>query len=293
MLFNKCNYFSTDMRKYIFLAIFALFMSPGVNAQDDLYFVPSKSEPKVKQVRKQDVVYHSGSDRSVDEYNRYGFNSHYQHIGTDSAYNDIIDFKADSSAVDSLYMYYADADTDYKYSKEMERFDDYYVYDAPWYHPSYYYGASWIYGRYGWYDPWYGPWHNWWYDPWMYSYWYPPYYYPHYGHHYYPYPPYGGGYHRYHGITGTRNHGNPDRGRKSGNFTGRRGDTSRGNYNYNRGGSFDNNRNSYNNTMHSRPSYSNGSSFGGSRGGGGSFGGGSRGGGGGSRGGGGSFGGRR
>ena len=96
-------------RKYLLAVLIAAAMPLTSMAQDDdLYFNPKK-EAKEKAERRallqrqyaeqrarRDSVYRlfwSGSDRSVDEYNRGGrIFSHYENVGKDSLGNDIIQF---------------------------------------------------------------------------------------------------------------------------------------------------------------------------------------------------------
>ena len=150
-------------------------------AQDDVYFSPSKDTEAPKTDK---PAYYSGSNRNVDEYNRYGkLNSYYQKIGTDSLGNDIITFqpgygyRGDSDYTDTAYVYPGSAkfsnDDDYTYTRRMSRWDGFY---DPWFYD--------YYGPYGWYSPWYyGSWYGGWYDPWYYGYagWYDPWYYGYYG----------------------------------------------------------------------------------------------------------------
>lgn len=275
-----------NMNKLILLSLIAVMMPLASVAQDDIYFVPTK-ENVAKSESEYGVprnTYYSGTNRSVDEYNRY--RSNVQPI--DSAGNDVIDFDGTTGAYpDSLY----NPMSDYQYTRNMNRFDDYSWVDPYW--AGYYAGSSsywrwndpWFYSSY-YYDPWYYGMYGSWYSPWYYS-WYPRYNYW-----------YGGSYYRpYRGVTGTNNHGyvsnNDYRGNSNrNNFSGYRGNrTNRNNTNKDFSGYRNNNRNN-NNFNTQRPSYNtnNTGSFGGSRSSG-SFGGGggSRGGGGG----GGSFGGRR
>ena len=56
---------------------------------------------------------------------------------------------------------------DYKYTRQLSRFDDYTPSQAYW--EGYRDGrwtSPWYYGRYGWYSTWYDPWYISWYDPW-------------------------------------------------------------------------------------------------------------------------------
>jgi hypothetical protein len=192
------------MKQWILLSVIMGLLPCRLLAQDDLYFVPTK---KAVQESRQDYyrqnqppVYHSGSPRSVDEYNRRG--SYYEAIPGDSAASDIIDFEGGVGV-------YPDSTSDYHYTRELARWDGYTPADtywqgysqgrqdswatwhSPWYYSSYY---PW-YDSY-WYDPWYydwsWSWHYGYYSPWYYSWSYP--YYRSYvwygGHH----PHYGGGY---------------------------------------------------------------------------------------------------
>lgn len=133
----------------------------------------------------------------MDEYNRGGrIFSHFEHVGTDSLGNDIIQFHVGKGMVpDSIYddayfaQKYINQDEDFDYTRRMSRWDGYY---DPWFYGYYGYGPyywrsrmwgwhnPWRYGYYaGWYDPWFDPW----YDPWYYGYarwyggWYDPWYY--------------------------------------------------------------------------------------------------------------------
>ena len=166
------------MKKLILLTILSSISLSMVAQDDDMYFVPTKAN-LAKEAKKYGMpqnVYYSGSNRSVDDYNRRAM------IGApiDTTANDIIDL----SAVRGVY---PDSDSlateseDYKLTRRMSRFDDYTPsvaywegyrdgrWSSPWYH-------SW----YSWYDPWY--YDSWWYwnDPFYYSSWYGwryPYYY--------------------------------------------------------------------------------------------------------------------
>ena len=187
-------------RKYLLAVLIAAAMPLTSMAQDDdLYFNPKK-EAKEKAERRallqrqyaeqrarRDSIYRlnwSGSDRSVDEYNRGGrIFSHYENVGKDSLGNDIIQFHVGKGvAPDSIYddayfaQKYADRDEDFVRTREMSRWDGFY---DPWFYDYYGYGPyywrsrmwgwhnPWRYGYYaGWYDPWFDPW----YDPWYYGY---------------------------------------------------------------------------------------------------------------------------
>lgn len=290
------------MKKNI-LALFLLgLISSGAYAQDDMYFMPKKTEKVVKEVAPVEPYYENRMD--VDDYNRRGFfgNQGYA-LSSDTTANDVINFSTSDSLDAAGYAGVGDEydegynpEDDYVYSRRMSRFDDFYWYD-PWYYGwygPYWYGSPYWYAYSGWYSPWYDPWYYGWYRPWGYGWyysWYRPVSY----------------YRPYRGITGTSNHGRVSygyTGSANKNFRGYRGTTNRLNnnrsYNNNRYNNSNkdynrfngNRRNNFENrNKMSRPSYNNNSSFGGIRGGG-SFGGGSFGG---SRGGGGGghFGGRR
>ena len=327
-------------RKYLLAVLIAAAMPLTSMAQDDdLYFNPKK-EAKEKAERRallqrqyaeqrarRDSIYRlnwSGSDRSVDEYNRGGrIFSHYENVGKDSLGNDIIQFHVGKGvAPDSIYddayfaQKYADRDEDFVRTREMSRWDGFY---DPWFYDYYGYGPyywrsrmwgwhnPWRYGYYaGWYDPWFDPW----YDPWYYGYcgwyggWYAPWYYG-WGGYYNPW--YWGG-----PVIGHISYGgNPNgyAGRRNWTFNGNKTQSgwgsrgTNGGYGSRRGNNTSRfgNRTTYNNVNYNNSTRSNssfGSFSGGSRSGGfggGSFGGGRSGGGsfGGGRSGGGGFGGRR
>ena len=301
------------MKKLLLISLLIGAMPLGMVAQDDLYFVPKKkvAEESADKYGLPRDTYYSGSDRSVDEYNRR--TSHYELI--ESTMSDVIDFSGEKGVYpDSL------GGEDYKLTKKLSRFDGYDIstneafwagynagrYDWGWYSP-------WYYSRYGWYDPWYDPWYYdyvGWYGPglshWAFRY------------HYWGYPRY---YSPVYYVGGGRHYGNNHTGTiRSGNMNGRaygsgRGGSSRlssltnrsvgGHSSYNRSSgsrsvgshsSYDRGNSSYSrgNSSYSRgSSVSRSSSFGGSSGGGSRGGGFSGGGGGGGRSGGGHVGGRR
>lgn len=289
------------MKKWIFLLMVSLMMPAAMQAQDDLYFVPTKPnvEKSAKKYGMPARTYYSGSNRSVDDYNRRG------------TPDDIIYFDAtpgvypDSLQRDSLARRpFMAGDTlamqqdDFEYSRRISRFDD-----DNWRSEAYWDGYRDGRRDWAWYDPWYDPWYCSWYDPWYhgrwgfgYSSWYgrPWYYGGWYGWHdpfyyswYHPVVYVGGGSYRpvRGDVAGTRNHGGGHA--RSGSFRGSRdnsGSSSRSTRNSNFRVRNDNNnyRNFNQNTNRSNNSqFSGSSSFGGSRGGsfggGGGFGGGSRG----------------
>lgn len=197
------------MRNILLAFVFAGIMPVVSFAQDDdMYFVPKKEKGVIvsNDYGMSGSTYYSGSNRSVDEYNRRFFS---KVEPLDSASGDTIYFDGQAGVYpDTVY----NPENDYTYTRKMSRFDDYSWTDPYW--AGFYAGRSsrwWYYG--GWYDSWYDPWYN----PWYFSSWYDPWYYGwgyHYGW-YYPHYHYGGwypggGYVRnihsgtlnHHGVTG-------------------------------------------------------------------------------------------
>lgn len=311
------------MKRLLLLASIIIIAS-NVFAQDDVYFTPKKKNAKKKSdvaavVDYDTPVYHSGSNRDVDEYNRRGaFASHIESVGNDSTGNDIIEFTpgdgtypdsislAELTKKDSLAHLIRKSvkensiDDEYNYSRRLRRFDGFYAWGPwgydPWFYDPWYFNYAYDpwYWHHGWYDPWYRPWH---YDPWYWHHTWGPW------HHYYPVVHISGG-------SGTHNHGSFDRnmagrtassshgvsrgiqerGRsettsKSGNFSGRRGSTydsrTRTSTQPQQNRSYESTRSNYPNSSFNSGNFSGGGGFsgGGSRGGGFSGGGGSRGGG--------------
>ena len=175
------------MKKLLLFSMLVIALPQTMSAQDDdLYFVPKKtSAPQVAQDRfgMPKDTYYSGSDRSVDEYNRR-LKSRVEVLDGDTTKSDIIDFSAEKGVYpDSLQV------EDYKLTKRMSRFDDYRLADNASFWAGYEAGrrdwgwhSPWYYSSYGWYDPWYYSswrWYDPWYDPWYYGYagWYDPWYY--------------------------------------------------------------------------------------------------------------------
>lgn len=175
------------MKKLLLFSMLVIALPQTMSAQDDdLYFVPKKtSAPQVAQDRfgMPKDTYYSGSDRSVDEYNRR-LKSRVEVLDGDTTKSDIIDFSAEKGVYpDSLQI------EDYKLTKRMSRFDDYRLADNASFWAGYEAGrrdwgwhSPWYYSSYGWYDPWYYSswrWYDPWYDPWYYGYagWYDPWYY--------------------------------------------------------------------------------------------------------------------
>jgi hypothetical protein len=289
------------MKKLLLISVLFGLMPLSMAAQvDDLYFVPKKkSATKVTDnYGLPREVYYSGSDRSVDEYNRRV--SHYDLIAKDSTLNDTIHFSAEKGVYPDSTL-----NEDFEITRKMSRFDDYRIADNEAFWAGYEAGrydwgwhSPWYYTRFGWYDPWYYPWYwndpwyysgyygwygGWyagWYDPWYYGWGYP-YPYPYYGY-YRSYPVYyGGGY-----VRNTPRYNSPRQTFGTGrNRFGTSGRTTAGRGSF--GGSYSHRGSSTSATR--MPSSGNSGSFGGSRSSGssGSFGGGGRSGGGGSFGGGG------
>lgn len=238
------------MKKIFILAAFAAMAPLSMMAQDDdLYFNPKQEAKQLaaecEKMDREIAANYSGSQRSVDEYNRNGkFISRFKKIGTDSLGNDIITFrvgrgvKPDSIYDDAAFVQkYLEKGDDYECTRNMSRWDGYYdpwLYDyygmGPYYWRSAYWGwrNPWRYGYYaGWYDPFYDPW----FDPWYYGYagwyggWYDPWYYG-WGGYYRPYywggPVYahvvrpGGGYAGHRSWGGPTGPGNGNAGRFNG-----------------------------------------------------------------------------
>ena len=204
-------------RRIILFALAVLGAQVAAFAQnDDMYFVPKTKAQKVaeqkayeRQLAKARANYVYGM-RDVDEYNRrHRLQSTIVPIDSSGVADDIIDFQPgtgvypDSAYMDSVtnIMPMNDfAEEDYKYSRRMNRWEDFYpwydrMYYDPWiepwyadywYHPwyhDYWYSSRWYYGPYygyWWSNPWYSaywgwsaPWHYGWYGP-YYSYWHHP-----------------------------------------------------------------------------------------------------------------------
>ena len=162
---------------------------------DDMYFVPTKAN-QAKEAYDYGLpsrTYYSGSNRSVDDYNRRVRSSA---TPIDSTGNDIIDF----SAVRGVYPDSTYVDTpggDYTLTRHMSRFDGYSSAEAyrkgyldgqwssPWYVSSYYgwydwdpwyWDRPWHWGYYGWPSSWYYSGYWGYHRPWYYGGWGPRYY---------------------------------------------------------------------------------------------------------------------
>ena len=190
------------MKRLLLISMFAGMLPMTMAAQDDdLYFVPKKKsvERVTDNYGMPTDVYYSGSNRSIDEYNRR-LKSRVEVIGGDSTLCDTISFSAEKG----VYPNDSISDEEFKLTKKMSRFDDYRISDneafwagyaagrydwawhSPWYYTRYGWYDPWYYSRWRWYDPWYYDWYyGWygsWYDPWYYGYgwysgWYAPRYY--------------------------------------------------------------------------------------------------------------------
>ena len=139
------------MKKLFLLLAFVGVLPLSALAQDDVYFTPTKSVSKSSSDNA--PAYYSGSNRSVDEYNRRGrLKSYYQKIGTDSYGNDIVTFQRmsgvspDSTYIDTAYIYPGSAryEDDYAYTRRMSRWDGFY---DPWFYGAYRWGPMELIGR--------------------------------------------------------------------------------------------------------------------------------------------------
>ncbi len=169
------------MKKLVYLLMLVVVCVPiSLYAQDDMYFVPKKSDKgavgTTKKVGGDTLSKVKPLDMSVDEYNRRHMQSSYNILGADSLGNDIIEFEAGDGKypeIDTIKVYQPPLDDDdFYYSAQMGLFDGYYG----WYNPYFYgyMGGRWGYYYDMWY-PWYHPWAYGLYDPW-YNGWYYGYY---------------------------------------------------------------------------------------------------------------------
>ena len=196
------------MKKLLLISVLLGLLPLSMAAQvDDLYFVPKKkSATKVTDRENQSRdVYYSGSNRSIDEYNRRV--GHFDLIAQDSTLNDTINFSAERGVFPD-----STSTEDFELTRQMSRFDDYSIADndaywagyaagrydwgwhSPWYYGGWYWNDPWFYsGYYGWYGSWYGyyPYYSW--------------YGPRYGYHTYYYTAGGGRYYTGTGNAGTIN----------------------------------------------------------------------------------------
>ena len=288
------------MKKTMFSVLLVTLPLAVMAQDDDMYFVPSKKSAVRATVGNDGPTstYYSGSNRSVDDYNRRG-GSYYQVIANDTTGNDIIDFSAEQG------VYPDSAQTeDFALTRQMSRWDGYTPaetywqgysdgredalgWHSPWYYSSFY---PWYDSYWYWHDPWYYRHYGWyspWYDPWYYGgyYWHHPYWY---GGYHYTFHGGGsgrGGLYARNGNTGTIDLRGGSRGRFSSTSTTRRSTSSSTarattpvrstSGNFNRTSSTNNNNSNFNrsssvNSSSSSGSFSRSSSGGGFSGGGGS-----------------------
>jgi hypothetical protein len=276
------------MKKWMFLSLLLGAMSLQAVAQDDdMYFVGSSRQ---RDAGRNGNAGYSGSQRSVDDYNRRG--SYYVVLPADTG--DVITFSG------GMGVYPADSVGDFAITQHMQRWDNYTPSDAYWdgysqgRRDSWGWHSPWLYSHsyYPWYDSWY--YDSWYYDPWYwrYSSWYDPWYSWGWGGYYssWYYRPwhyygswYGGGGGIGHHYTYGNGTGTIDRyGRTGGSFGGYRGNTNsarfgrasgrtvNGHTNYGTGNRTRTNTSGSGNFSGSRSS---GSSYGGNSGGNSSFGG--------------------
>ncbi|MBQ9357537.1 MAG: hypothetical protein IJT98_09660 [Prevotella sp.] len=163
------------MKKWLFLSLmFGVVSLQAVAQDDDMYFVPSRQNGSAQNSGQQGAGLsgYSGSQRSVDEYNRRG--SYYEVLPTDTG--DVITF----SGVVGVYP--SDSVGDYTITQRMQRWDGYTPSDAYWEgytqgrNDSWGWRSPWYYSYYPWYDSWY--YDSWYYDPWYWRHggWYDPWY---------------------------------------------------------------------------------------------------------------------
>ena len=215
------------MKRLFFYSLIMAMLPVSSFAQDDMYFVPKKSDKKVTTVTPpRGTTPARPLEMSVDEYNRRTLKSSVEVIGNDSVGNDIIDFSQGDGtypATDTIYVRVYDDDLDYRYSARMGLFDDFYGWYDPWYydwmgfHYGHYWGRYWGPYWYSSYYPWYTPWAYGFYDPYYYWGWGAYSWYGYYGMGwgYNPYWNYYGPYwgigtsgsYAHRDVTGTHNHG--------------------------------------------------------------------------------------
>ena len=219
------------MKKSVLLLSLLFVMTAGAYAQDDVYFVPKKSQKKTSATEQvtysnnssYDVITPDGTyaydedddwyvgrnrNKDVDSYNRQGDTSDAQVSSVDN-YDDV----ADGQYTERIIRFHSPT--------TLVVLSPYYwdYYDALWYDPWY----SWTWRPYrswswynGWYGGWYGGWYNTWYSPsyyWGWNSWY----YPRYNHWY------GGWYgHPRHNDFAWNHRTMPNRPSHSGGWGGRR-----------------------------------------------------------------------
>ena len=179
-----------------FIMLLALVVLPynialAQSTDDDMYFVPSKKKAKVEtpapEVRKtvsstpssasvdkdkDEVDFHIGNLRDVDEYNRRGNDA--ERVTTRLIGDTLYVTTTDSTGAEVVVRYndgdissdreLADTGDKYRYDDEVDGYyDDDYYYSTRLYR---FRGMAWRSPFlwdvcYGWYDPWYDPWYGW------------------------------------------------------------------------------------------------------------------------------------
>ena len=149
------------MKKWFYVSLIMAMLPLTMTAQDDdMYFVPKKNSAEHKAVNYSTPrsTYYSGSNRSVDEYNRHGGGSYYEVVSNDTTGNDIIDFSSEVGVYPDSAMQQQE---DFTLTRQMSRWDGY--------EPEIAYLAGYNAGRF---DSWHSPWYYSSYYPWYDSYWY-------------------------------------------------------------------------------------------------------------------------
>lgn len=177
-----------------FIMLLALVVLPynialAQSTDDDMYFVPSKKKAKVEtpapevrktvsstpssaSVDKDEVDFHTGNLRDVDEYNRRGNDA--ERVTTRLIGDTLYVTTTDSTGAEVVVRYndgdissdreLADSGDKYRYDDEVDGYyDDDYYYSTRLYR---FRGIAWRSPFlwdvcYGWYDPWYDPWYGW------------------------------------------------------------------------------------------------------------------------------------
>ena len=154
------------MKKWLFLTSVLVLPLSLLAQDDDMYFVPTKEN--VAKVKKNwgmpSDTYYSGSNRSVNEYNRAPGTTQQQS-------KDVVDFTSAPRSNAEAPMHFRAENQDYQLTRQLERFEGYTapseIYwdgyrDGQW-------SASWASTYYPWYDPWYDPWYYGGYWGWRYG----------------------------------------------------------------------------------------------------------------------------
>lgn len=180
------------MKKWLFLPVLFALPITLMAQEDDMYFVPTKKnvEKEIKSYGMPKDTYYSGSDRSVNEYNRAP--GVYQQPNSD-----VVDFTATPGNTPDPTLRF-NAENDYQLTRQLERFDGYTTPSEIYWDG--YRDGQWSTSFYPWYDSWYDPWYyggywdygwhrpgiyvgiGWgWYRPWGYYGWHRPWGWGHYG----------------------------------------------------------------------------------------------------------------